>query len=256
MEGAFLSILATTALGWLLAPFLIDWAWFLHPSTLIFVGAGLFLPAMGQILQIASIRQVGPVLTTAFGTFTPVFAIFVAILFLGEEVRPSLAIGLLLMIAGLVVSTLKGSIARGWPLWALLLPIAASLVRGVSQPVFKFGLNDLPSPFFATLIAASVSTLLLGAIMILRKPRIKTRAVDAASRNWFLFSGAVNGAGILSINAAVHTGAIALVSPLASTAPLFTLFYGWAIFRRETLTIRHLYVIALVMAGSFLVITG
>jgi drug/metabolite transporter (DMT)-like permease len=51
-------------------------------------------------------------------------------------------------------------------------------------------------------------------------------------------------------------GAVAIVSPMAATTPLWTLLFGVTLFKRESLTIRHLLIALLVVAGGVLIITG
>lgn len=257
MTGAFLSVASMAVAFWIFAPFFIEWEWFSRPGTLIFALAGIFFPAMGQSLQIIGVQRVGPALTSALGATAPIFAVFPAVLILGEAFGLQAAIALALMVGGLILSALpRKGFTRNWPLWALLIPLGASAVRGLSQPAVKQGLQTVPSPFFSALITASVSTLVLAVIVAIRrrqttgpKPAPNMRAVG-----WFVVSGIINGLGILSINSALSLGDVTMVAPLVATAPLWALLFGWVIFRRETLTWRHLMIASLVVAGAVLLV--
>lgn len=257
LTGAFLSVGAMAALFWLCAPFVIDWHWFLTSAAAVFALAGLGFPAMGQAFQVASVGRVGPSLTSAIGSFTPIFAITPAILFMGETLRPLGALGLGLMILGLILSALtRRGIPRGFPLWALLLPLAAAAGRGMAQPVLKIGLDDVASPFFAALVTATVSTAVLG-LVVLRRRAVAAAALPHSRRALWLFalSGVINGMGILSLSGAVMRGDLTLVSPLIATSPLWSLFFGIVAFRGEKVTGRHLLVASLVVAGAVLLVT-
>lgn len=258
LTGAFLSVGAMAAFFWLFSPLAISWAWFLTGSAAIFAVAGLFFPALGQTLQVASVGRVGPNLTSAIASFTPVFAIVPALLFLNESLGVRGALGLSLMIFGLVLSALgtKG-IPRGWPLWAILLPLGASAARGLAQPGLKVGLADLPSPYFAALVTASVSTLVLGLVVLLRRRRAAPSAIphDRRALGLFALSGIINGLGILALNGAVMGGNITLVSPLIATSPLWSLLFAALFFGRNTLSMRLLLVSCLVVAGVALLVT-
>ena len=251
--GALLSVGGMAALFWAMAPVALDPAWFATRAALIFAGVGLFFPALGQTLQIAAVRRVGPALTSVIGSFTPFFAILLAVALLGETVGLRGLAGVGLMIGGLVLAGWpRRGLPRGFPLWALALPLGAALARGIGQPLNRLGLMDLPSPYFATLVAATVSLGVLGVQAGLRKTPARR---GARGLRLFLLSGVVNGLGILTLNAALHQGRVALVSPLVATAPLWSLALGVTLFRSETLGRRHLVIALLVFAGSVLIVT-
>jgi len=253
--AAFLSVSTMAAMFWILAPLNVSTTWFSHPSVIYFLLVGLTFPAIAQFLQIVSVGKVGPALTSAFGSLLPMFAAVPAVLFLGEPFGFVMLLGFALMMGGIALGALRtGSVARGFPLWALLLPVAASAARGLVQPLTKIGLNDLPSPYFATLIASSVSTLVL-ALIVLGTGRIgQFRALNRTAL-WFVLVGCVNGAGILLVNTAISLGEITRVAPFVATVPLWVLFLGWLVFRVEKLGPRHIFVVLLVMAGGILVVT-
>lgn len=253
LVGAFLSVGAMALMLWLMAPFLLRPEWFLTHAALILAMGGLIFPAAGQALQIYSIGHVGPSLTSAIGAFTPLFAVVPAILVLGEPFGPVLAVGIALMIAGLVLSALgPRRIARGWPLWVLLLPLGAALARGLAQPITKLGLTEVPSPYFATLVFATVSSLVLAGLLLVTGRAHRVR--NTSGFGSFALSGLVNGTGILVLNAAIGMSSVTLTAPLASMSPFWALALGYLVFKTEQLGLRHLIVALLVVAGSVLII--
>lgn len=256
LTGAFLSVASSALTFWLIAPFVIEWSWFQQPGALIFAVAGVFFPAMGQSLQIFSVRRVGPALTAALGAFVPVFATVPAILLLGESFSVQSAFALVLMVGGLALSAIPArGLSRNWPLWAMALPLGAAAVRGLSQPTIKHGLETVPSPFFAALITSSVSALVLAGVLTLRNNGVRRLQASASALRWFILSGIINGLGILSINAALSRGDVTIVAPLASTVPLWALLFGALVFKRETLRPRNYLIAMLVVAGAILLVT-
>jgi len=254
LVGAFVSVSSMSCFLWVLSPFFIDYTWFSSKAALIFFLSGLFFPAAAQVAQVFSIARVGPALTSAIGAFAPFFAAFPAILFLGEPWGFQLIIGMSLMTFGLILSTLGAkNLKRTWPLWFLLLPLGASFARGVIQPVLKLGLSDIPSPFFATLMLGSVSTFILAAVLILTK---KTNLIFASwdGAKWFSISGVINAFGILSINYAIFLGGVVLAAPLAATAPIWALLFGFLIFKNEKLGLQQFIVALFVVLGSVLIV--
>jgi drug/metabolite transporter (DMT)-like permease len=256
LTGAFLSVVSMATVFWLGAPFVIDWAWFATTGALIFAVSGIFFPAMGQTFQIFSVQRVGPALTSALGAFVPVLATLPAILFLGESFGPRSGLALALMVGGLVLSAVPSrGFSRGWPLWVLVFPLGAATVRGFSQPAMKLGMETAPSPYFAALVTASVSAVVLALILFARDRGIRRLASSGSAVRWFMLSGVINGLGILSLNGALSMGSVTVVAPLASTTPLWTLLFGVLVFRRETLRPRNYLIAALVVSGAVILVT-
>lgn len=256
LTGAFLSVASMAVCFWLLAPLMIQSAWFSQPGTLIFAIAGIFFPAVGQTFQIFSVQRVGPALTAALGSFVPVFAAVPAIVFLGESFGLMQAAALALMVGGLVLSAApSGGVARGWPLWALVFPLGAATVRGFSQPAMKLGMESVPSPFFAALITGSVSAVILAGIVLTRDRGPARLLTGGSALRWFMLSGLINGMGILALNGALSRGDVTVVAPLAATTPLWALLFGVVVFRRETLRPRNYLIAGLVVAGAIILVT-
>lgn len=253
--SAFLSVSTMAVMFWVFAPLNVQSEWFSHPSIVYFLIVGLTFPAIGQLLQIVSVGKVGPALTSAVGSFLPLFAAVPAVFLLGESFGLALFVGFALMMGGVALSSLnRGAIKRDFPLWFLALPISASAARGLVQPLSKMGLKDIPSPFFATMIAASVSTLVLFVIVVVTG-RLGLLAKLSRGSLWFVLVGIVNGTGILLINFAISMGEVTRVAPFTSTVPLWVLFLGWAVFRVEKLGLKHILVVLLVMSGGILIVT-
>ena len=158
------------------------------------------------------------------------------------------------MTVGLILAAAKTStLKRNWPIWVLLLPLGASLARGIIQPIVKVGLLDNPSPVLATLILGSSSTLMLAAMLLITG---KYKLIDNSVRGfkWFSLSGIINAFGILSIMYAVYLGGVTLAAPLVATSPIWALLFGYLIFKNETLGYRHIFVAGLVVIGSILIV--
>ncbi len=256
LEGAFLSVASMSLMFWLAAPFVVHSDWWLTRGALIFALSGLFFPAMGQTLQITSVKRVGPALTSSIGAFTPMFSVIPAVLFLGETFTTGIVAGIALMMAGMALAAQnrRGS-PRQWPVWFLLIPLGAAFFRGVAQPITKLGFADMPSPYFAALLASTVSSVvLLMLVALTRKKAAPTAAGRGRARLIFALSGVINGFGILSLNTAIQSGSLLIAAPLASTAPLWALAFGAFIFRNEDLRRKHLIIAILVIVGAILII--
>ena len=252
--GAFISVLAMTTLLWILSPFFISFNWILSKAALIFFLGGLFFPASAQVAQAFSITKVGPAITSAMGAFAPFFAALPAIVFLDETWNAQLMIGMSIMTVGLILAAINsGTFKRNWPIWVLLLPLGASLARGIIQPIVKVGLLEIPSPFLATLILGSASSFMLLVVLIISGKHKFLRS-SLEGFKWFSISGIINAFGILSIMYAVYLGGVTLAAPLVATSPIWALLFGFLIFKNELLGLRHIFVATLVVIGSILIV--
>ena len=157
--AAAISIYAFTVIFWLLSPFFVEWHWWGTRAALIFACCGLLVPLIAQLMHMSSIEHIGASTTGALSIFAPVFAIVPAVLFLGETFNVQGGIGLAVMALGILAVVQAGDDTRKkFALWLLVLPLGASLARGIVQPTAKFAYAEVPSPVFGTLVMATVSS--------------------------------------------------------------------------------------------------
>ena len=254
VRAAYFSVVTMTALFWIASPFLIDWSWWLSPAVLIYMMSGLLVPSLGQFAQIMSVQRVGPNVTSSISPFFSVFAILPAILFLGETLNIQGWAGLALLITGLVLASWsKPGQAREWPLIFIAFPILAAMARGFSQPLNKFGFTILSEPFFASLVMATTSTVVLIIILKVQHATVPPLS-ELWGRKYMVLSGALNGLGILSVQAAIWYGDVSSVAPLIGTTPLWVWLLSTLVFRQQKSTWKHLAMAVFVVAGGTLII--
>ena len=190
----------------------------------IFAAVGLVFPAVLTLLTFASNRALGPVVTSALGNLSPLFSVAVAVLVLHEPLRPLQFAGLVIAVARRADHHRHAARAdmRDWRTWALLLPLGASLMRGVIPPVIKVGLEIWPNPIAAGLTGYIFSTLTV--LDDRAHPHRPVHDVQApiTGRLWFAVNGICNGIGTLLLYAALGAGPVTLVAPIYATYPLAT----------------------------------
>lgn len=256
LTGTFISVATMALTFWLIGVWQLRWEFWQSDAIWFFVIAGLLFPALGQRFQIAAVRHVGPVLTSAFGAFLPLFASLPAILFLGEEVGLLQALGIGLLISGLLL----GALARGisWKaraFYLIFLPLGAALVRATTQPLSKAGYNILPEPLFGTMVVTLVSTLVVsGMIAVSGSPR--KLAAFGKGHVLFAINGFLTGAGIYCIQLSLLNGSVTTTSSLVATAPIWSLVMGALYFKNEPLRWWHAVVVFAVSAGAIMVVVG
>jgi drug/metabolite transporter (DMT)-like permease len=232
--GAMISIPMLTSVLWLLAPLLLDLRGWEPRAAAIFVAVGLLYPVVVTLLTFEANRRMGPGVAGALGNLAPVFAVILAAFLFSETPRLVQAFGIALIVLGVVL--LSARRGRGhensWPFWVAALPIGASMIRGVVQPVAKIGLALWPSPFAALLLGYTASSLVAVSVATIRAGRwpsgFRRRGVF-----WFCVVGLSNGTAVLALYAALARGSVTSVAPLAATYPLMTLALSAVLFRTE-----------------------
>lgn len=251
-SGTLVSIATSAVAYWLFAPFFLkSWYW-LTNAALMFAIVGIIRPAISTSLAISSIKMMGPTLTSSLTAATPIFGSMFAILILGERLSSPVAIGTAAVVAGAVVAAWNPrGLKRTWPLWALALPLGASLIRATGHIVTKYGLLEVDSPSFAVLVGNTVS---LGtAVLFFRQERLPLSGATGGGKLWFLAAGLANALSVQFLNNALAIGDVVAVVPIVSATPVFTLLMGFFYFGRETITWRTLGTIALIVPGVVLV---
>jgi drug/metabolite transporter, DME family len=250
-SGTLISIATAAIAYWLLAPFFLQsWYW-LTTAALMFAIVGIIRPAISTTLAISSIKMMGPTLTSSLTAATPIFGSIFAILILGERLSSPVAIGTAAVVAGAVVAAWnpKG-LKRTWPLWAIVLPLGASLIRATGHIVTKYGLLEVDSPSFAVLVGNTVS---LGTAALFFRRERRPSSGASWSNLWFFAAGIANALSLQFLNNALAIGDVVAVVPIVSATPVFTLLMGFFYFGRETITWRTVATIALIVPGVILV---
>jgi drug/metabolite transporter (DMT)-like permease len=253
-RGAAVSIPTSAILFLVIAPFMLDWSAWNPRGALIFALVGLLFPATVTLLTFEANRLMGPSVSGALSNLTPVFAVLVAALLLGEVPRPLQALGIAMVVIGVIILSVdRRWLGTHWHYGAILLPIGIAAIRGLTHPVTKLGLTLWPDPFAAALIGYLMSSLVVTGVARLGKdPPLKRD--HNVGRLWFGCVGACNGLGVLAFYAALARGPVLLVSPLVATYPLVTLAFSAILLRSAHVTIALIIGVATTVAGVMLLV--
>lgn len=226
LRGACVSVPSTTIALLALAPAMLDTSGFNASSALLFAVSGCLFPATVTLLTFEANRRVGPAITGALGNLSPLFAILIALVILGEVPRFGQLAGVAVILAGvLLIIGAPRTVPRQTFGWAIVLLFVAALVRGAVQPLIKLGLADWPQPFAATLIGYVMSA---GVVLTVGASREGRAILPSGRLDGLLFVpvGLLNGTAVLAMYAALARGPVAVVAPLVACYPLATLVFS------------------------------
>jgi drug/metabolite transporter (DMT)-like permease len=252
--GAAFSVPTATLLFWCMAPFSVDSAQADPGTIMFFAGIGLFFPAAVTLLNFESNRRLGANIAGALSGLTPVCAVALALVLLGERPRIGQWLALAVIVGGVMLMDRRRQ--KTFPassLWMLVLPLSASAIRGGVQPVIKLGLQQWPNPIAAAVIGYSVSSIvLIGAALI--RSRGSTARIDRRGAVWFAAVGVCNGMAVLLTYAALFYGTVTLVAPLVAAYPLITMVLGHLLLDDEPFDMQMLAAIAATVGGVIILI--
>ena len=244
-SGARVSVPSATLVFWLLAPWL-DLSGWTVLAVGIFALVGLFFPASVTLLTFEANRRVGPNVSGAIGSTTPLFAVLGAALWLSEPLGVGALAGTAMIVLGTVALARRRNDAREVSArGAMWLAWMAAALRALAHVLTKAALALWPHPFAAALVGYTVSSAVVWATPRGRDPR----PYQGRGIAWFVATGLLNGAAVLALYSALERGPVVLVSPIAATYPLFTLALSALWLRDERLSGRLIVAMALTVAG-------
>ena len=248
LTGAAIALPTTALFFLIISPLTISWDQWAVSSATIFAAVGLFFPVAVTLLTFSANRRIGPNLTGTLGNLTPLFAVLLAILFMDETPKAIQGLGIAAICGGVALLFAGRDNDNSRPvIWALALPLSAAFLRGIVQPMVKWGLTDWPSPFAAVTIGYIVSAVVMGGVILTRRRRGDWPG--SSWTWWFIAVGLVNGAAVLLLYLALNRGSVTIVAPLVGCYPLLTLILG-RLFLGESIPTRF------ALAGTFITVAG
>jgi uncharacterized membrane protein len=245
------SLLINIVFLWVLTLLFVPLASVSGAAILIFVVVGFFQPGLTRLLTYKGIDTLGVALTDPIRATTPLFSAMMAIIFLGEEITPSIVAATFMIIVGITLLSWRGGSMKltGSALY-LWYPIAASALAGASQVVRKFGLAAVPHPFLAAAVTASSSLIVSLLTMWYVEKTQETWKMNRDCFGWFLAAGITVSSAMICIYFALDLGKVSVVIPISSTGPFFSLILT-AIFLRdvERVTLRTVMSAAMIVGG-------
>jgi DME family drug/metabolite transporter len=240
-------------------------------AVLLFALIGVLNFPAGRFFNYMSMERLGVGRSTPILASAPLFAVIIAVVFSGEELRLATVVGIALILAGLYVTLSAPSrlepareeqaFAQGSTLVAVrtqqqrrrvlagvAFGFSASLAYGASQVLTRHTVSELAPPLVGSSIALFWGTL---GFFLLSVRSLGQRG-EAFRRGALLFAGAgiFSAVGVILMFQALSRGQVVVISPVLATNPLFTLVMAALMLRDvERITTR-------VVVGALLVVSG
>lgn len=252
LAAAVISVTVTTGFIWVLVLATIPlerlWTWKIAP----FLLAGFVAPGLARLGLFTGVARIGVARSSSLAAATPLFAIVLAIPFLGERPTSLLLLGVACVVTGGVLLAHRAPADTSWRRRDMVFPLLAALGFGVRDNLSRWGLRDYADPLAAAAAATVTSVAVMWLVALLGRSwmRLETRGLG-----YLVASGLAEGAAYLTMWRALAQGDVSVVSPLVNSHPIFAVTLA-ALFLRdvETVTWRIALAAALVVAGVALIV--
>lgn len=205
-----------------------------------------------------AIGLVGAGIAHAVKSSSPVVAVVFAVVFLGETLTAPIAVGVVLVVAGLVVLTRSSNESNeSVDFWtAVLVSLLIVVWFGATPVVRKFGLSELGAPLVPALALNFAVGFGVGVAISLYRDTGQLRAVVSGDSRWYLLvTGLCWTASTSAYFLALSLADAAVVVPIFNYSPLFTVALGLLLFEGSGSPTRATLVGAVITVCGVVLIT-
>jgi drug/metabolite transporter (DMT)-like permease len=192
---------------------------------------GVLQPAIRHF-HYTGIHKIGTARAVTLRNSYPFLTVVAGILFLGEPLTLQGVTGTVLVVSGIALTSWR--IDKNVPSfrWAYLLyPLATVLLTTIVHPLRRYALLQSHEPLFFAAIVGPTALLSFAAFYV--SPACEEKLVWDRRAFWpIAVSGVFETAAVLLMLVAFASGPVVVVSPIAATAPIWTMIFS-AIFLRE-----------------------
>jgi len=224
----------------------------------VFFLSGLLGTGLGRFLLSNTIELVGAGIAHAVKSASPVVAVVFSVVFLGETLTTLLAVGVVLVVVGLIVLTRSGKEANPSvdARTTAIVSLVIVLWFGTTPVIRKFGLSELGAPLAPALAVNFAVGLGVGVVMSLYRDTSQLRAVLSGDSRWYLLAtGLCWTASISAYFLALSLADAVVVVPIFNSSPLFTVGLGLLLFEGSESPTRATLAGALVTVCGVVLIT-
>jgi drug/metabolite transporter (DMT)-like permease len=225
---------------------LLDIPMFNWGAILYFIIAGVFSAILGRTLNYISIDRLGVPISTSLSGTNPLFALILAVIFLGEDVSINTLLGSFFVVAGIALMSGWGA-SNSLNFRDMVIPLSSAFFYACSSAIRKIGLNILPESILGAVVGA-LTSLIAYPILLRLMGRSGEFKFNKKAIPWLIGGGVATSTAWIGMFTATQMGSVSVVSAIIGANPLFGLILS-AILLRDTERITKQ-----VAAGSILIV--
>jgi drug/metabolite transporter (DMT)-like permease len=252
-RGLLANLGANTLFIWLYVFLFVDEIDLWRPVNLVFVAVGIFVPGVARYLIFKSMERLGAPISSCLTNSGPLFAILIAVLFLGEQPTATNILGALSIVGGIIALSWKGA-AKTWRTRDLIFPTTAAFLFAARDNLVRFAVVQIPSPVVGAALAATTSFLTMSFMYLGFGEKKPLPEFAKRGLGYFAISGFMNFLSYVLTYSALAMERVSIISPLVNGSSLFVLPLSYFMLQGvEKLTARKIGATLLVILGVFLI---
>lgn len=232
-------------------------------SWIAFVVAGLFGTVLGRAFMYTSISKIGASRTAPIVATQALVATLLGVVLLGEALTATHAIGILLIVAGVVVIAWETShdnpdnLSRRQLVIGLLIPFGSAFAYGAEPIYANYGFREgTPAPVG---LAVKTVAATLGFTLYLRwrKALPEFTTMERENLRWFVFAGIANTLFLVGYYLGLEIAPVSVIVPIHITSTLFVVVLSMIFMpqRLERVTWKLAAASTIVVIGVFIIVT-
>lgn len=192
---------------------------------------GIVQPVM-RVFQYKGMEKIGTSRAITLRNSYPLLSVLIGIIFLGEQLTLLGAVGIALIMSGIVLSTWRlDEQFKDFRWLYVIYPLITAAISAVVHPLRRYALLQSNEPLFFAALVGPIS--LLSFAVYYNTPANQEKLVWDRRSLWpFVASGMGETLAVLFMLNAFANGPVVIVSPISATSPIWTALLG-AIFLRE-----------------------
>ena len=201
--------------------------------------AGIVHFVIGRTLNYKCIQLVGANIANILSRSDILISVAIGISVLHEPLGWGLGIGVFLILTGTTLTGLNSQRTQKSfeslyriPARAFVLGLGAGVSWGVAPIFVKLGLNGIGAPVAGALISFVAATAILSLSLLKQKTRISISATSGRAAGFFFAAGLLSFVANFVRYIALDLAPASVVTPLASTVPVFVLIFSF-VFNRK-----------------------
>jgi drug/metabolite transporter (DMT)-like permease len=208
---------------------------------------------MARFFIFKGMDRLGATISSCLTNAAPLFAIVMAILFLGEHPTITNILGALSIVSGIIALSWKGA-SKTWRTRDLAFPLTAALLFASRDNLVRFAVVQIPSPVVGAAIAATTSFLTMSTMYLLFAEKKPMPPFAKRGLQFFAVSGFLNFLSYVLTYTALSMEQVSIISPLVNGSSLFVVPISMLVLKDvEKVTWRKIGAIGLVIFGVFLI---
>jgi drug/metabolite transporter (DMT)-like permease len=242
LTAAVVSVTFTTGFVWVLAALTAPVGQIRSRAIVPFLVAGLAAPGLARLVLFLGVDRIGVARSAAITSSTPLFAVTLAVLFLGERPSALLLVGVGAIVIGGALLSARGRLG-GWRRRDMVWPLLAALGFGIRDTISRYGFAEPIHPLVAAAAATVSSLAVMTACAVAQRRQLR---LALAGLGFLAVAGLAEGIAYLTMWQALAVASVSLVSPLVNSHSIFTVGLA-AIFLRDLEPVAWRIVVAVVL---------